>query len=280
MAKIYLNINIHEQIEKAYKYKIIDIPNNLEIPVTTFTNPINLRVMYMKSTISSYLYITEKIIENTLMILLTILLIKYTILYNQFITLGYMIFISLFTLTLILTLKDYIRKNKIQKDKKYIIISIIYLSIIIFTLIRTLYDKSFIYNSKQYVEEYLKSNPTEIDILKQYNALYFLQNIPYFIGLLLLSLTYRKINMEQQKSKYNTITLTTLIISIISIIPTINCLSGDINPYKYLIFTLIILGIEIFFLIKDNHKKREWPIYISWLFNTFALISIIVNILI
>ena len=63
MAKIYLNINIHEQIEKAYKYKIIDIPNNLEIPVTTFTNPINLRVMYMKSTISSYLYITEKIIE-------------------------------------------------------------------------------------------------------------------------------------------------------------------------------------------------------------------------
>ncbi len=223
--------------------------------------------------------ITE-IIKNTLMILLTILLIKYTILYNQFITLGYMIFISLFTLTLILTLKDYIRKNKIQKDKKYIIISIIYLSIIIFTLIRTLYDKSFIYNSKQYVEEYLKSNPTEIDILKQYNALYFLQNIPYFIGLLLLSLTYRKINMEQQKSKYNTITLTTLIISIISIIPTINCLSGDINPYKYLIFTLIILGIEIFFLIKDNHKKREWPIYISWLFNTFALISIIVNILI
>lgn len=206
--------------------------------------------------------ITE-IIKNTLMILLTILLIKYTILYNQFITLGYMIFISLFTLTLILTLKDYIRKNKIQKDKKYIIISIIYLSIIIFTLIRTLYDKSFIYNSKQYVEEYLKSNPTEIDILKQYNALYFLQNIPYFIGLLLLSLTYRKINMEQQKSKYNTITLTTLIISIISIIPTINCLSGDINPYKYLIFTLIILGIEIFFLIKDNHKKREWPIYIS-----------------
>ena len=223
--------------------------------------------------------ITE-IIKNTLMILLTILLIKYTILYNQFITLGYMIFISLFTLTLILTLKDYIKKNKIQKDKKYIIISIIYLSIITFILIRTLYDKSFIYNSKQYVEEYLKNNPTEIDILKQYNALYFLQNIPYFIGLLLLSLTYRKINMEHQKSKYNTITLTTLIISIISIIPTINCLSGDINPYKYLIFTLIILGIEIFFLIKDNHKKREWPIYISWLFNTFALISIIVNILI
>ena len=191
-----------------------------------------------------------------------------------------MIFISLFTLTLILTLKDYIRKNKIQKDKKYIIISIIYLSIITFILIRTLYDKSFIYNSKQYVEEYLKSNPTEINILKQYNALYFLQNIPYFIGLLLLSLTYRKINMEHQKSKYNTITLTTLIISIISIIPTINCLSGDINPYKYLIFTLLIIGIEILFLIKDNHKKREWPIYLSWLFNTFALISIIVNILI
>ena len=221
-----------------------------------------------------------EIIKNVLMLLLTILIIKYISIYHDFTTLGYIIFLTLFTLTIIITIKDYIKKNKIQKDKKYLIISIIYLLIISFIFIRTLYDKSFIYNSKQYVEEYLKINSTEIDILKQNNALYLLQNMPYFIGLLILALIYRKINIEHKESKYNTITLTTLILSIISIIPTLNCFAGDINPYKYLIFTLIILGIEIFFLIKDNHKKREWPIYISWLFNLFAIVSIIANIII
>lgn len=221
-----------------------------------------------------------EIIKNILMLLLTILIIRYVSIYHEFTTLGLIIFLTLFILTIMITIKDYLKKNKIQKDKKYIIISIIYLSIMSLIFIRTLYDKSFIYNSKQYVEEYLKISSTEIDMLKQYNALYLLQNIPYFIGLLLLSLTYRKINIENKNSKYNTITLATLILSIISIIPTINCLTGDINPYKYLLFTIIILGIEIFFLIKDNNKKREWPIYISWLFNLFAVISIIVNIII
>ena len=221
-----------------------------------------------------------EIIKNILLLLLTILIIRYVSIYHEFTTLGLIIFLTIFILTIIITIKDYIKKNQIQKDNKYIIISIIYLSIISFIFIRTLYDKSFIYNSKEYVEEYLKISPTEIDILKQYNALYLLQNVPYFIGLLILSLIYRKINLEYKESKYNSITLTTLILSIISIIPTINCLTGDINPYKYLIFTLILIGIEIFFLIKDNNKKREWPIYISWLFNLFAVISIIVNIII
>lgn len=63
MAKVYLNINAHEQTEKSYKYKIINIPNNMEILYTPFNDPINLRVMYTKSTISTYLYITNRIIE-------------------------------------------------------------------------------------------------------------------------------------------------------------------------------------------------------------------------
>lgn len=63
MAKVYLNINAHEQTEKSYKYKIINIPNNMELLYTPFNDPINLRVMYTKSTISTYLYITNKIIE-------------------------------------------------------------------------------------------------------------------------------------------------------------------------------------------------------------------------
>lgn len=222
---------------------------------------------------------TIELIKNILLTLLTLLIIKCITIYHDIITLEYIIFLALFSLSLIITIKDYIKKNKIQKDKTYLLISIITLSIISFIFIRTLYDKSFIYNSKQYVEEYLKNHPTEIDILKQYNALYLYQNMIYFIILLLLTLIYRRINMRKQESKYNTITLICMLLSIISTIPSLQCLSEDINPIKYLIFTLILISTEIIFLIKDNHKKREWPIYISWIFNTFAIISIIVNII-
>ena len=116
-------------------------------------------------------------------------------------------------------------------------------------------------------------------LLKTSTIFYLLQNINYFIGLLVLLLIYRKINMEHKESKYNTITLTTLIISITSIIPSLNCLSGDINPIKYLIFTITLISIETYRLIKDNHKCREWPIYVSWLFNMFAIITIIVDVI-
>lgn len=222
---------------------------------------------------------TMELIKNILLILLTILIIKYITLYHDYVTLEYIVFISLFLITLIITIKDYIMKNKIQKDKTYLLISIISLSIISFIIIRTLYDKSFIYNSKQYVEEYIKNNPTEIDILKQYNVLYLYQNMIYFIILLSLTLIYRKINIEKQESKYNTITLICMSLSIITIIPSLQCLTGDINPIKYLLLTLILIGIEIYRLIKDNNIKREWPIYVSWIFNTFAIISIIINII-
>ena len=149
----------------------------------------------------------------------------------------------------------------------------------IIVFLRALIDPSFIYNSKKYmniikqIENGIYVDETKYQIIK-----YTIQNINYFIGLIILLLLYRKINMEKQPSKYNEITLTCLFISIISTIPTINCLTNDISPFKYLIFTIILIAIEIYLLIKDNNKKREWPIYISWLFNLFALLSIIINI--
>lgn len=220
-----------------------------------------------------------EIIKNIILILLTLLIIKYITIYHEFVTFGYILFLTLFSLTMIITIKDYIKKNKIQKDKTYLLLQIISLSIISFIFIRTLYDKSFIYNAKQYLNEFLLNHPNEIDTLKQYNVLYLYQNMIYFIILLSLSLIYRKINMEKQNSKYNSITLTTLILSIISIIPSLQCLSGDINPIKYSIFTIILITIEIYRLIKDNHIKKEWPIYVSWIFNLFAIISIMINII-
>ena len=218
-----------------------------------------------------------EIIKNTLLALLTLLIIKYISIFHNFVTIGYILFLTLYSLTLIITIKDYIKKNKIQKDKTYILIQIITLTIITFIFLRTLYDNSFIYNSKQYVNEFLINHPNETDTLKQYNVLYLYQNTFYFIILLSLSLIYRKINIEKEESKYNSITLTCMLLSIISIIPTLQCLTGEINPIKYLLFTLILIGIEVYRLIKDNHIKKEWPIYISWIFNLFAIISIVIN---
>lgn len=223
---------------------------------------------------------TLEIIKNILLTLLTILILKYIIIFNNFVTLGYILFLTLFSIILIITIKDYMKKNKVQKDKTYLIIQIISFSIISLILIRTLYDKSFIYNSKQYKEQFLINHPNEIDTLKQYNVLYLYQNMIYFITLLSLTLIYRKINMNKQESKYNTITLICMLLSIISIIPSLQCLTGDINPIKYLLLTLILIGVGVYRLIKDNHIKREWPIYVSWIFNMFAIISIIVNIII
>ena len=219
-----------------------------------------------------------RIIKYILTLILTILITLYTI-KNGMIGLNYFIFLSIYLLYIILTLKDIIKRNSIDNNKNYNILQIIVAAIMLIVFIRTIYDPSFLINSQKYSSILKELGPEYLDEAIFQATQYLLQNMIYFIGLLILLLIYRKINMEKQETKYNTITISCLIISIISIIPTLQCLSGDINPYKYLIFTLILIAVEIYRLIKDNHKKREWPIYISWLFNLFALISILVNII-
>ena len=219
-----------------------------------------------------------KIIRYVLTLILTTLITIYTI-KNDITGQSYFIFLSIYLLYIILNIKDIIKNNKINENKKYNLLQIISLLIMIFVFLRTLYDPSFLINSSKYKSILKELSEGYFEEAQDQTILYLLQNIPYFIGSLILSLIYRKINMEHKESKYNTITITCLIISIISIIPTINCLTGDITPLKYLVFTTILLSIEIYRLIKDNKKKKEWPIYLSWLFNLFALISIIINII-
>ena len=220
-----------------------------------------------------------KIIRYVLTLLLTTLITIYTI-KNDITGQSYFIFLSIYLLYIILNIKDIIKKNKINENKKYNLLQIISLLIMIFIFLRTLYDPSFLINSSKYANKLKELGEGYLEEAKDQTILYLLQNMPYFIGLIILLLIYRKINMEKQESKYSTITMTCLIISIISIIPSLQCLSGNINPFKYLLFTTILLSVEIYRLIKDNHKKKEWPIYICWLLNLLALISIIVNIII
>jgi len=220
----------------------------------------------------------HRIIRYILTLLLTLLVILYTI-KNSITGQSYFVFLSIYVLYILLNIKDIIKKNAINQNKKYNMLQIIVLLIMILIFVRTLYDPTFIVNSQKNLVQLKKIGIEYLDEVQYQPIFYLSQNMIYFIGLILLLLIYRKINMEKQESKYNSITISCLIISIISIIPSLQCLSGDINHFKYLAFTIILLGIEIYRLIKDNNKKREWPIYISWIFNTLALISIIVNIL-
>lgn len=172
-----------------------------------------------------------KIIRYILTLILTTLITIYTI-KNDITGQSYFIFLSIYLLYIILNIKDIIKKNKINENRKYNLLQIISLLIMIFIFLRTLYDPSFLINSSKYKSILKELGEGYFEEAQEQTILYLLQNIPYFIGLLILSLIYRKINMEHKESKYNTITLTTLLLSIISIIPTINCFTGDINPYK------------------------------------------------
>ena len=195
----------------------------------------------------------HRIIRYILTLLLTLLVILYTI-KNSITGQSYFVFLSIYVLYILLNIKDIIKKNAINQNKKYNMLQIIVLLIMILIFARTLYDPTFIVNSQKNLVQLKKIGIEYLDEVQYQPIFYLSQNMIYFIGLILLLLIYRKINMEKQESKYNSITISCLIISIISIIPSLQCLSGDINHFKYLAFTIILLGIEIYRLIKDNNK--------------------------
>lgn len=208
------------------------------------------------------------------LILTTIYLKEFHITSIYFLT--YLVFILLFTY---ISIKDLIKKNK--TSNRYNILCIIVLLLISFIFYRTLYDNSLIYNSSYYMD-LIKQNVTNYndikDNLKYQVSCYLEQNTICFIILLLSLILYRKIDInKKENSKYSLISLICLILSVISIIPTINIPSNN-NIYEiilYLLFTITLIIVEIISLIKNNHKKREWIIYISFIFNLFALIFIL-----
>ena len=221
-----------------------------------------------------------KITKYILLLILTILTTKFITVYKE-IGISLLIYLIELITLIIINIKDEIKKNKIRNSATYNTLSIITLAIIIFIFMRTLYDPLLINNSKEYINELIEEQNSYNESKKIYNMLYLYQNIIYFIILFILLFTYRKINMEKQESKYHWVTLLCLVIRITSTIPSIEVLySNSYNVITYGIINIILIGTEIYRLIKDNHKKNEWPIYISWLFNLFAIISIIVNIII
>ena len=142
---------------------------------------------------------------NTIKIILIGIFIYFKIHFNNnfyYTSLFNNTFIILFIIYFILTFKDFIKKDNILNDRKYLILEIIILLIINFIFIRCLYDKSFIYNDKiKYYEflNYLKSiNSMDSVNVKNINIFYLDQNIIYFNILYICLLIYRKINKRNK----------------------------------------------------------------------------------
>ena len=184
----------------------------------------------------------------------------------------------LLLILLVLFINDLLKKITINKT--YDILFVTIEIIICLILFRTLYDPSFICNFNNIISElhnYFGSNLSDIQYI---NLLYLNHNSWYLIILLILVLIYRKINLPKIESKYHIISIICFIISICTTIPSLEYLLGNSNNIIfYLFFNIILVIIEVYRLIKDNHIKKEWILFISFLFNLFAFISIFVNII-
>ena len=82
------------------------------------------------------------------------------------------------------TIKDLLKKNTINQNKTYQIISILVFIITIFILFRTLFDKLLLFNIKENEFEY-------------YSMEFLKQNMIYFNTMLITLLIYRKLNNKK-----------------------------------------------------------------------------------
>lgn len=97
---------------------------------------------------------------------------------------SHIFYLLLLIILFITTIKDLLKKNTINQNKTYQIISILVFIITIFILYRNLYDKSLFFNIKEYKFEY-------------YSTEFLKQNLIYFNTMFIVLLIYRKLNNKK-----------------------------------------------------------------------------------
>lgn len=197
------------------------------------------------------------IFKNILVLINIFLIILLIINYN--INTELFVYLLFFLGIIIINFNDL--KNKIKLSNKLNMLFIIIELLVNFLLLRSLLDKSIYYTDSNFIYT---------------NLLYFTQNVFYLILLYICLFIYHKIEIKKV-SKYSLISIICLVINIIFIIPTIQSFTGEItNNLLFILCEIILIVLELFSLIKYNGLKKEWIIYICFLFNMFAIISIIV----
>lgn len=140
------------------------------------------------------------------LLLFVLIFVNFWGLKNEFQMLGYnhVFYLILVTIILIVTIKDWIKKDTISTNKIFNILSIAVFLIMIFILLRAMYDTRFIYNNSEFVKDLniygknlygFKANYEDFMTIDFFVA----QNINYFIMMLMLVLGYRFINKDKNK---------------------------------------------------------------------------------
>ena len=140
-------------------------------------------------------------------ILLIILVILNIIVWNKmdYMETGPFMFMFLGVIYILLYLKDIIKKNNVLSNKNYNILSIIILLIMNLIFIRVLTDNHFIFNNIAYQKEIDNYTTAQYGFAGEYDYFdemfnYLNQNMKYFILMIILLLTYRKINTTKKTS--------------------------------------------------------------------------------
>lgn len=148
-----------------------------------------------------------KVLNIIKIFLLTTLIILNIIFWNriEFTEFGPFMFFVFGITYIVLYLKDIIKKNNILSNRNYNILSIIVLIIINLIFIRALNDNHFLYNNISYQKEIDNYTNKQYgftggydDSFEMFN--YMNQNMKYFILMIILLLTYRKVNITKKTS--------------------------------------------------------------------------------
>lgn len=215
-------------------------------------------------------------LRHILYVITLILIIKFTLKFglNLKILLLYISFIIL----LIINIRDI--KYKRIVSNKFNILYCISMIITLFLLCRVLFDSSLIINNQKLINTLESTNTLNaVYSYNEYGINYFSQNIYYLLIIYICLILYRLIDKKDKINyKYSNTSIICLGLNIIFSLETINLLTQpfNINHFPLLFFTLntILLVVEIVSLVKNNRIKKEWIIYLSFLFNLFAYISI------
>lgn len=201
-------------------------------------------------------------------ILLFVLLCYFNFVYISLFSINgfmYLIYLCFLVLLLFLTIFDLIKKDDINKNSIYNFLCVFVFCIMNLIFIRCFYDNGFIYNSEYHMNLLSEINNYYFEDAKYINIFYLNQNLLYFIIMLAMLIGYRMLNMKRHESKYSMISVMCFIFSVVSLVPTLLCFIGDLdNVILYLIFNIVLVLTLIYTLIHDNHKKREWIIFVSF----------------
>ncbi len=145
-----------------------------------------------------------KVLNIIKIFLIIILIILNFIFWNRFdySEFGPFMFFVFGIIYILLYLKDIIKKNNIISNKNYNILSIIVLLIISLIFIIALTDNHFLFNNISYQKEIDNYQNTQYGFTGGYDDFelfdYMNQNMKYFILMIILLLTYRRINIQKK----------------------------------------------------------------------------------